>query len=160
MDRDQDLVYLRGFELSISTLKPKLAAGQRRKWRLVFEWVCTVASVSVRIRKRANCAKNNRPKSGWLFLVNTRPFPEHSSSIATFSAGRAWLEARCMTSLHKWSISPHQHLCHERTSFFKALVAYASLHQYNRPSQLMHSEAFTCSAPGHGSDWEKATVPA
>ena len=27
-------------------------------------------------------------------LSNTRPFPEHSSSIATFSAGRAWLEAR------------------------------------------------------------------
>ena len=75
------------------TLKPKLAAGQRRKWRLVCEWVCAVASVSVRIKKRANCAKNKRPKSGWLFLVNTRPLPEHSSSKATFSAGRAWLEA-------------------------------------------------------------------
>ena len=34
-----------------------------------------------------------KPKSGGLFLVNARPFPEHSSSIATFSAGRAWLEA-------------------------------------------------------------------
>ena len=51
------------------------------------------ASVSVRIEKRANCAKNNKPKSGGLFLVNARPFPEHSSSIATFSAGGAWLEA-------------------------------------------------------------------
>ena len=69
------------------TLKPKLAAGQRRKWRLVCEWVCTVASVSVRIKNRANCAKNNRPKSGWLFLVNTRPFPEQSSSIATCRVG-------------------------------------------------------------------------
>ena len=69
------------------TLKPKLAAGQRRKWRLVCEWVCTVPSVSVRIKKRANCAKNNRPKSGWLFLVNTRPFPEQSSSIATCRVG-------------------------------------------------------------------------
>ena len=69
-------------------------AGQRCKWRLVCEWVCTVTSVSVRIEKRANCAKNNKPKSGGLFLVNARPFPEHSSSIATFSAGRAWLEAR------------------------------------------------------------------
>ena len=28
-----------------------------------------------------------------LFLVNARPFPEHSSSRATFSAWRAWLEA-------------------------------------------------------------------
>ena len=69
-------------------------AGQRCKCRLVCEWVCTVTSVSVRIEKRANCAKNNKPKSGGLFLVNARPFPEHSSSIATFSAGRAWLEAR------------------------------------------------------------------
>ena len=69
------------------TLNPKLATGQRRKWRLVCEWVCTVASVSVRIKKRANCAKNNRPKSGWLFLVNTRPFPEQSSSIATCRVG-------------------------------------------------------------------------
>ena len=68
-------------------------AGQRCKCRLVCEWVCTVTSVSVRIEKRANCAKNNKPKSGGLFLVNARPFPEHSSSIATFSAGRAWLEA-------------------------------------------------------------------
>ena len=68
-------------------------AGQRCKWRLVCEWACTVTSVSVRIEKRANCAKNNKPKSGGLFLVNARPFPEHSSSIATFSAGRAWLEA-------------------------------------------------------------------
>ena len=68
--------------------------GQRCKCRLVCEWVCTVTSVSVRIKKRANCAKNNKPKSGGLFLVNARPFPEHSSSIATFSAGRAWLEAR------------------------------------------------------------------
>ena len=63
-----------------------------------FRWirlpqVCTVTSVSVRIEKRANCAKNNKPKSGGLFLVNARPFPEHSSSRATFSAGRAWLEA-------------------------------------------------------------------
>ena len=55
--------YLRGFELSISNTETKVAA-QRRKWRLVCEWVCTVASVSVRIKKRANCAKNNRPKSG------------------------------------------------------------------------------------------------
>ena len=53
-----------------------------------------VTSVSVRIEKRANCAKNYKPKSGGLFLVNARPFPEHSSSIATFSAGRAWLEAK------------------------------------------------------------------
>ena len=68
-------------------------AGQRCKCRLVCEWVCTVTSVSVRIEKRANCAKNNKPKSGGLFLVNARPFPEHSSSRATFSAGRAWLEA-------------------------------------------------------------------
>ena len=70
-------------------------AGQRCKCRLVCEWVYTVTSVSVRIEKRANCAKNNKPKSGGLFLVNARPFPEHSSSIATFSAGRAWLEATC-----------------------------------------------------------------
>ena len=69
-------------------------AGQRCKCRLVCEWVCTVTSVSVRIEKRANCAKNNKPKSGGLFLVNARPFPEHSSSRATFSAGRAWLEAK------------------------------------------------------------------
>ena len=68
-------------------------AGQRCKCRLVCEWVCTVTSVSVRIEKRANCAKNNKPKSGGLFLVNARPFPELSSSRATFSAGRAWLEA-------------------------------------------------------------------
>ena len=68
-------------------------AGQRCKCRLVCEWVRTVTSVSVRIEKRANCAKNNKPKSGGLFLVNARPFPEHSSSRATFSAGRAWLEA-------------------------------------------------------------------
>ena len=68
-------------------------AGQRCKCQLVCEWVCTVTSVSVRIEKRANCAKNNKPKSGGLLLVNARPFPEHSSSIATFSAGRAWLEA-------------------------------------------------------------------
>ena len=68
-------------------------AGQKCKCRLVCEWVCTVTSVSVRIEKRANCAKNNKPKSGGLFLVNARPFPEHSSSRATFSAGRAWLEA-------------------------------------------------------------------
>ena len=68
-------------------------AEQRCKCRLVCEWVCTVTSVSVRIEKRANCAKNNKPKSGGLFLVNARPFPEHSSSRATFSAGRAWLEA-------------------------------------------------------------------
>ena len=91
------------------TLKPKLGAGQRRKWRLVCEWVCTVASVSVQINlKRANCAKNNlRPKSGWLFLVNTRPFPEHSSSIATFSAGRAWLEATLTSPMrlkYNWNI--------------------------------------------------------
>ena len=39
-------------------------AGQRCKWRLVCEWVCTVTSVSVRIEKGVNCAKNNRPKSG------------------------------------------------------------------------------------------------
>ena len=69
-------------------------AGQRCKWRLVCELVCTVTSVSVRIEKRTKCAKNNRPKSGGLFLVNARPFPEHSSSRATFSAGRAWLEAK------------------------------------------------------------------
>ena len=68
-------------------------AGRRCKCRLVCEWVCTVTSVSVQIEKRANCAKNNKPKSGGLFLVNARPFPEHSSSRATFSAGRAWLEA-------------------------------------------------------------------
>ena len=43
-------------------------AGQRCKCRLVCEWVCTVTSVSVRIEKRANCAKNNKPKSGGLFL--------------------------------------------------------------------------------------------
>ena len=73
-------------------------AGQRCKCRLVCEWVCTVTSVSVRIEKRANCAKNNKPKSGGLFLVNARPFPEHSSSIATFSAGRAWLEATVLTT--------------------------------------------------------------
>ena len=36
----------------------------------------------------------NQPISGLtFFLVYIRPFPEHSSSIATFSAGRAWLEA-------------------------------------------------------------------
>ena len=70
-------------------------AGQRCKCRLVCEWVCTVTSVSVRIEKRANCAKNNKPKSGGLFFVNARPFPEHSSSRATFSEGRAWLEATC-----------------------------------------------------------------
>ena len=29
-----------------------------------------------------------------LCTINARPFPEHSSSRATFSAGRAWLEAR------------------------------------------------------------------
>ena len=62
-------------------------------WRLVCEWVCAVTSVSVRIEKRAKCAKNNKPKSGGLFLANARPFPQHSSSIATFSAERAWLEA-------------------------------------------------------------------
>ena len=39
-------------------------AGQRCKCRLVCEWVCTVTSVSVRIEKPANCAKNNKPKSG------------------------------------------------------------------------------------------------
>ena len=72
-------------------------AGQRCKWQLVCEWVCTVTSVSVRIEKRANCAKNNKPKSGGLFLVNARPFPEHSSSRATFSAGRAWFEASLYT---------------------------------------------------------------
>ena len=83
--------YFRGFELS---LKPKLAARQRCKWRLVCEWVCTVTSVSVRIWKRAICAKNNKPKSGGLFLVNTRPFPEHSSSMATFSAGMEGLGSR------------------------------------------------------------------
>ena len=42
-------------------------AGQRCKCRLVCEWVCTVTSVSVRIEKRANYAKNNKPKSGGLF---------------------------------------------------------------------------------------------
>ena len=74
-------------------------AGQRCKCRLVCEWECTVTSVSVRIEKRANCAKNNKPKSGGLFLVNARPFPEHSSSRATFSVGRAWLEASGTTAL-------------------------------------------------------------
>ena len=42
------------FEVSnfrFPTLKPKLAAGQRCKWRLVCEWVCMVTSVSVRIEK-------------------------------------------------------------------------------------------------------------
>ena len=62
-------------------------SGQRCKWRLVCEWVCTVTSVSVRIEKRANCAKNNKPKSGGLFLVNARPFPEQSLSIATYRVG-------------------------------------------------------------------------
>ena len=79
------------------TLKPNFPKpGQRCKWRLVCEWVCTVTSVSVRIEKRANYAKNNKPKSGWLFLVNTRPFPEQLTSIATFSTGRAWLVARAL----------------------------------------------------------------
>ena len=63
-----------------------------------------VTSVSVRIEKRANCAKNNKPKSGGLFLVNARPFPEHSSSKATFSAGRAWLEAN-VTITHSWVLA-------------------------------------------------------
>ena len=76
------------------------------KCRLVCEWVCTVTSVSVRIEKRANCAKNNKPKSGGLFLVNARPFPEHSSSRATFSAGRAWLEAKA---------APHTKACWEKS---------------------------------------------
>ena len=68
-------------------------AGQRCNCRLVCEWVGTVTSVSVRTEKRANCAKNIKPKSGGLYLVNSR-IPEHSSSRATFSAGirRAWLE--------------------------------------------------------------------
>ena len=77
-------------------------AGRRCKCRLVCEWVCTVTSVSVRIEKRANCAKNNKPKSGRLFLVNARPFPEHSSSRATFSAGRAWLEASSKQSWRRF----------------------------------------------------------
>ena len=86
-------------------------AGQRCKCRLVCKWVCTVTSVSVRIEKRANCAKNNKPKSGGLFLVNARPFPEHSSSRATFSAGRAWLEAIL------GDIQQHTHACGHRILF-------------------------------------------
>ena len=39
-----------------------------------FEWVCTVTSVSVRIWKRAKCAKNNMPKSGRLFLLRPCAF--------------------------------------------------------------------------------------
>ena len=37
-----------------------------------------------------------------LFLVNTRAFREHSSSIATFSVGRAWLEAT--TCIKCWRV--------------------------------------------------------
>ena len=79
------------FEHSRAPTKPNFQrperAGQRCQWRLVCEWVCTVASVSVRIEKRTNCAKNNKPISGELFLVNARPFPEQSSSIATCRVG-------------------------------------------------------------------------
>ena len=88
MVRDQDLVPSRLRTFDFQHWNQSLQLVPRRKWRLVCEWVCTVTSVSVRIEKRTNCAKNNKPKSGGLFLVKTRPFPEHSSSIATFSAGR------------------------------------------------------------------------
>ena len=60
-------------------------------------------------------------KSGGLFLVNARPFPEHSSSIATFSAGRAWLVTQwtVFTGGEKWppcapgGIMPRQHTQNE-----------------------------------------------
>ena len=68
----------------------------------------------VGIEKRVNCPKNNKPKSGGLFLVTARPFPEQSSSIAAFSAGRAWLEAtiRLMRDTNKF------HFSFSRNSFF------------------------------------------
>ena len=93
--RDQDLVDPPA-NFQSPTLKP---TWQRCKWRLVFEWVCTVTSISVRIEKRAKCAKNDKPKSGGLFVVNTRPFPQHSWSVVTFSAGRAWLKAIPLNTL-------------------------------------------------------------
>ena len=98
-DSSADLVRKRSGPSSIraptnETSKDLSSSVQRCKWRLVCEWVCTFTSVSVRIEKCANCAENNKPKTGGLFLVNARPFPEQSSSIATFSVGRAWLEAR------------------------------------------------------------------
>ena len=87
--------YLRGFELSISNTETKDCSWAETQVAVGL-WVVGMYgyfSLST-IEKRANCVKNNRPKTGWLFLVNTRPFPEHSSSIATLSAGRAWLEAK------------------------------------------------------------------
>ena len=93
-------------ERSNKTKLPKAwSCWARCKCRLVCEWVCTVTSASVRIEKRANCAKNNKPKSGGLFLVNARPFPEHSSSRATFSAERAWLEAEFTSSGFLFQVS-------------------------------------------------------
>ena len=75
---------------------------QAEEWKIV-PWVwenfCNISDLftlfGLWIKKRANCAKNNKPKSGGLFLVNARTFPEHAhlSSRATFSERRAWLEA-------------------------------------------------------------------
>ena len=61
--------------------------GKRCKWRLVFGCVCTLTRVSIETRKRAKILKIISQKTDQLFLVNPRPFPEQSSSIATCRVG-------------------------------------------------------------------------
>ena len=65
----------------------KPTPGQRCKGRLVFDCVCTVTQVSIQMQKRAKVLKIHSQKTDYVFLVNARPFPEQSSSIATCRVG-------------------------------------------------------------------------
>ena len=57
------------------------------KWRLIFDCVCTVTRVSIQMQKHAKVLKIHSQKTDYVFLVNARPFPEQSSSIAICRVG-------------------------------------------------------------------------
>ena len=70
-----------------SSTDNKAKPGQRCKFRLVCDCVCTVTRVSIQMQKRAKVLKIHSQKTDYVFLVNARPFPEQSSSIATSRVG-------------------------------------------------------------------------
>ena len=65
-----------------------------QSWRPQVGLVAPINHDAILILAREYSRGYSSLSSHSLFLVNARPFPEHSSSRATFSAGRAWLEAR------------------------------------------------------------------
>ena len=99
-------LYLQGFELSISTNQGMQLGDASGGWFLSGHvWLLQSQYESKSAR---TALKIISQKSGGLFLVNIRPFPEHSSKIATFSAGRAWLEASVVVHMKSHQVRPYK----------------------------------------------------